>query len=67
MPWVSILSLAGAVYSLYLLYLALPKLMKVPEQQALAYATVVMLVALVVTVAATALPYLAIPPSMRGF
>jgi hypothetical protein len=66
-PWVSILSLAGAVYSLYLLYLALPRLMKVPEQQALGYTTVVMLVALVVTVAATALPYLAIPPSMRGF
>jgi len=39
----------------------------VPEQQALGYTTVLMLVALVVTVAATFLPYLAIPPSMRGF
>lgn len=66
-PWVSILSLVGGLYSLYLLYLALPRLMKVPESQAIGYQTVLMLVALVVTVAATALPYLAIPPSMRGF
>ena len=41
-------ALAGFLYSLYLLYLALPKLMKVPEDKAAGYFVVVLLATLVV-------------------
>lgn len=40
--------LAGVLYTLYLLYLGLPKLMKVPESKALGYTVVVILAGIVV-------------------
>lgn len=39
--------LAGAVYSLYLLYLGLPRLMKIPEDKAAGYVVVTILAAMV--------------------
>lgn len=41
-------ALAGSLYSLYLLWLALPKLMKVPDDKAAGYVVVVLLATLVV-------------------
>ena len=49
-PLLGILALAGALYSLYLLYLGLPVLMKAPADRALGY-TVVTIIAAIVVVA----------------
>lgn len=46
LPALSILSIVG-LYSLYLLYKGLPKLMKAPEEKALSYTVVIVIVALV--------------------
>ena len=48
-PMISLLALLGGLYSLFLLYLGLPKLMKTPEDKALPYTAVVVLVAIVVS------------------
>ena len=45
-PQTSALSIVG-LYSLYLLYLGLPRLMKAPEEKALGYTAVVVLIAIV--------------------
>ena len=66
-PYVSIFSLVGALYSVYLLYLGLPKLMKPGDGQAMGYLVVVTIAALVLWVFAAGLQYLAIPPALRGF
>jgi hypothetical protein len=52
-------ALAGGLYSLYLLYLALPKLMKVPEDKAAGYFVVVLLATLIVggVLASLAFPF----------
>jgi hypothetical protein len=47
LPAASVLNLLG-LYSVYLLYLGLPKLMKVPPQQALGYTAVVTVAAILV-------------------
>ncbi len=49
LPALSILTILG-LYSLYLLYLGLPKLMKAPEDKAMAYTIVTIVVAVVVWV-----------------
>jgi|CXWL01.1.fsa_nt_gi hypothetical protein len=67
LPWVAILSGLGALYSLYALYLGLPLLMKVPEDQAIGYLAVVLLLAIVMGVTIAGLQFLAIPPPLRGF
>lgn len=46
-PPVAIIALLGALYSLYLLYLGLPRLMKTPEERALPYCAVTIVVAIV--------------------
>lgn len=46
-PALSVLSLIGALYSLYLLYLGLPIVMKAPPDKALGYTAVVVIVAIV--------------------
>ncbi|MDZ4370065.1 MAG: Yip1 family protein [Phenylobacterium sp.] len=46
-PALGIVGLLGGLYSLYLLYLGLPKLMKAPEEKALPYTAVVVVVAIV--------------------
>jgi len=48
-----LVALAGGIYSLYLLYLGLPKLMKVPEAKALGFVVVSIIVAVVIQVVAT--------------
>lgn len=47
LPALSILGIVG-LYSLYLLYKGLPKLMKAPEEKALSYTVVIVIVALVI-------------------
>ena len=50
LPFLGIVTLLGGLYSLYLLYLGLPKLMKAPQDQALGYTAVSVLVAIVLYV-----------------
>jgi hypothetical protein len=47
-PLVGILALVGALYSLYLLYLGLPVLMKAPPDRSVAYTVVTVIAAIVV-------------------
>ena len=54
LPWLGIVALLGGLYSLYTLYLGLPKLMKAPQDQALGYTAVSVLVAIVLYVVAVA-------------
>jgi hypothetical protein len=66
-PTLSILALAG-LYSLYLLYVGLPRLMRVPTlERALPYTFVVVLAAIAMGVAVDALAALMIPARYRGF
>jgi hypothetical protein len=48
-PVLGVVALLGGLYSLYLLYLGLPKLMKTPQEKALPYFLVVLAVAVVIT------------------
>jgi hypothetical protein len=50
-------AIAGFFYSLYLLYLALPKLMKVPEDKAAGYVVVVILATFIVAAVLASLAY----------
>lgn len=50
LPALSPVAILGGLYSLYLLYLGLPKLMKVPQERAGGYFGVVLVVAIVVSV-----------------
>lgn len=67
LPMLSILSLLGGLYSLYLFYLALPILMKAPEDKAIPYTVVVIIVAVVLMVVAGTLANVVIPSPVRGF
>jgi hypothetical protein len=51
-PGLAILSVVG-LYSLYLLYLGLPRLMKAPQEKALVYTVVVIVVAIVLAIVAS--------------
>lgn len=65
LPMLGIVGLLAALYSLYLLYLGLPPLMKAPQEKAVAYTAVVVLVAFVVMAVFGALSNLFIPmPTM---
>lgn len=48
-PMLALIALLGALYSLFLLFKGLPKLMKTPEDKALPYTAVVIVVAIVVS------------------
>jgi hypothetical protein len=65
-PPISILALVG-IYSLYLLYLGLPLLMKVPEDKALPYTAVVIVIGLAIWVLIAGAAALTIPGKLRGF
>jgi hypothetical protein len=65
-PALSILSLVG-LYSLYLLYLGLPLLMKVPDDKALPYTAVVIVIGLAIWVLIAGAAALTIPGKLRGF
>jgi hypothetical protein len=65
-PAISILALAG-LYSLYLFYLGIPRVMRVPEDRALPLTSIVVIAALVMAVAIDGLAALVIPAHVRGF
>lgn len=50
LPALAVVALLGGLYSLFLLYKGLPKLMKTPEDKALPYTAVVIVVAIVVSI-----------------
>ncbi|MDQ0464035.1 hypothetical protein QO010_001806 [Caulobacter ginsengisoli] len=58
-------ALAGGLYTLYLLYLGLPKLMKVPAEKAIGYTVVVILAGIVVGWVVFAIPAMLV--GMMGF
>lgn len=50
LPWIGMLiALAGSIYSIYLLYLGLPVLMKCPQAKAMGYTAVTMVAAMVIS------------------
>jgi hypothetical protein len=55
-PAVAIVALLCGLYSLYLLYLGMPVLMKSPEDKSLVYTVVAVVCAIVVTIVITAIP-----------
>ena len=65
-PALSILGLQG-VYSLYILFVGLPILMKTPEDKSLPYTVVVMVAVIVVIVLIRGVAALTIPGPVRGF
>jgi Yip1 domain len=67
LPLLAILALVGALYSLWLLYVGLAPLMGVPEQKAMGYTAVVILVAIVLMVVISTVAALAMPSTSRGF
>jgi hypothetical protein len=66
-PALGILSLIGALYSLYLFYLGLPGLMNASEDKALPYTVVVIAISIVLWVLMGVMVGLVIPSPMRGF
>jgi hypothetical protein len=66
-PSLSIIGALLALYSLYLLYVGLPILMKTPEDKTIPYIVVVIIVALVLYVVIGALLGLTMPGPVRGF
>lgn len=66
-PALGILAIVGGLYSLYLLYLGLPLLMRSPEDKAVPYTVVVIIAAIVVMVVIGVLSSLVVPSTVRGF
>lgn len=66
-PALAILALVGSLYTLWLLYTGLGPLMSVPEDKSIGYTTVVVLVAIVLTVVISTVAALAMPSTTRGF
>jgi hypothetical protein len=67
LPALTIFAIVGGLYSLWLLYVGLAPLMEVPENRALPYTTVVLLVAVVLMIVMSIVAALAMPSSSRGF
>jgi hypothetical protein len=65
-PALSILAILG-LYSVYLLYVGLPRLMKTPAEKAMPYTVVVIIVGIVISLIVGALGALALPGRMGGF
>jgi hypothetical protein len=53
LPLLGVLAILGGLYGLYLLYLGLPRLMKCPEDKAAGYTAVVVVCAIVLSIAIT--------------
>jgi Yip1 domain len=66
-PMLGILALLGSLYSLYLLFVGLPVLMKTPEDKAMGYTVVIIIVAIVISVVISAFSRFMIPGRMGGF
>jgi hypothetical protein len=67
LPALAILGILGGLYSLYLLYTGLGPLMKVPEEKAIGYTVVVVIVAIILSVVIGTVAALMTPSPMRGF
>ena len=65
-PALAILSIVG-LYSLYLLYVGLPRLMKAPADKAMPYTAVVIIVVILISIVIAILTGLMIPGPVRGF
>lgn len=65
-PALAILGLLG-LYSLYLLFVGLPILMKTPQEKAIGYVAVIIVIAIIISVVVGVLSSLAMPGRMRGF
>jgi hypothetical protein len=65
-PPLSMLMLLGSLYGLYILYLGLPKLMKVPQEKALGYTVVTIIVAVVLFIVVGAVAGAVSGASMLG-
>lgn len=66
-PSLSIIGALLSLYSLYLLFLGLPILMKTPEDKAVPYVVVVIIAAIVIAVVITVIIGLTMPGPVRGF
>jgi hypothetical protein len=66
-PTLAILGILGGLYSLFLLYLGLGLLMKVPAEKSIGYTVVVVIVAIVLSVVIGLVAALATPSPLRGF
>ena len=65
LPMLGFIALLAALYGLYLLYLGLPMLMKAPQEKAIGYTAVVVVVAIVVMMVIGAVSGLFMPaPNM---
>lgn len=65
-PMLSILSIAG-LYSVYLLYVGLPRLMRTPADKALPYTVVLIIIGIVISVAVGAVTGFMLPGRAGGF
>ncbi len=66
-PSLSIIGSLLSLYSLYLLFVGLPTLMKTPEDKAITYTVVVIIAAIVIAVVIAAIIGLTMPGPVRGF
>lgn len=66
-PALWIITVLLGLYSLYLLFVGLPILMKTPPDKAVPYVVIVLMVTLVLTVAIVIVTSLAMPSPVRGF
>jgi hypothetical protein len=66
-PSLSIIGALLSLYSLYLLFVGLPILMKTPEDKSIPYVVVVIIAAIVIAVVITVIIGLTMPGPVRGF
>ncbi|MEP7068962.1 MAG: Yip1 family protein [Usitatibacter sp.] len=66
-PALSIIGALLSLYSLYLLFVGLPILMKTPQDKSIPYTVVVMIAAIVMAVVIAAIVGLTMPGPVRGF
>ena len=66
-PLLAIVALIGTLYTFYLLFLGLPVLMRVPQDKAVPYFAVVLVVIIVLGAVIAMISGLAIPARVRGF
>jgi hypothetical protein len=66
-PSLGIIGALLSLYSLYLLFVGLPILMKTPQDKTIPYVVVVIIAAIVITVVITAVIGLTMPGPVRGF
>ena len=62
-PGLAILGVLAALYGLYLLYLGLPAVMKVPQEKAIAYTAVVVVCAIVLSIVVASIGGLVVAPA----